>query len=78
MGSSSPSVRECLGVMRRFHLALTAILLAVFTLLAYLGYVFFLGQSLPASAESVGKSPAVLASATTASYPASSLLEVSL
>ena len=59
-------------------LALTAILLAVFTLLAYLGYVFFLGQSLPASAESVGKSPAVLASATTASYPASSLLEVSL
>jgi len=60
------------------RLALTVILLAVFTLLAYLGYVLILSQSLPASARGSQASPTFLASVTLASQSASSLLEISL
>jgi len=58
-------------------LALTAILLAVFTLLAYLGYVFFLGQS----SRKRGKCREVsrgFGFRNNRILPASSLLEVSL
>jgi type VI secretion system protein ImpK len=44
------------------RLALTAILLAVFTVLAYVGYIVILGQSLPAAAQSARQTPATLAS----------------
>lgn len=54
-------------------LALTTILLAVFTLLAYIGYVLLLNQSIPASARG-SEQPAV----TLASGPATSLQELSL
>lgn len=59
-------------------LAITAILLAVFTLLAYVGYVLILGQSMPTAANRIGQPPPVLASASGQSSLASSLGEVSL
>jgi hypothetical protein len=65
------------------RLALATILLAVFTLLAYIGYVLILGQSMPSSAR-VGEDlraaqfPAHPASATLAFHRATSLPEISL
>jgi type VI secretion system protein ImpK len=55
------------------RLAFTAILLAVFTLLAYIGYVLILGQSMPASVRNSGQSPATLAFHRATSLPESSL-----
>ncbi|HMD75770.1 MAG TPA: DotU family type IV/VI secretion system protein [Terracidiphilus sp.] len=55
------------------RLALTAILLAVFTLLAYLGYVLILSQSMPTSAQNDRQTPATLASHRATSLPESSL-----
>jgi type VI secretion system protein ImpK len=55
------------------RLALTAILLAVFTLLAYIGYVLILGQSMPTSARNSGQSPTALAFHRATSLPESSL-----
>jgi type VI secretion system protein ImpK len=43
-------------------LAWTAVLLAVFTVLAYIGYVLILGQFIPASAQGVHRPAATLAS----------------
>ena len=57
-------------------LAVTAILLAVFTLIAYLGYVLLLGQSMPTA--SIGMGQSVVASAAIPSSPALSLPEVTL
>ncbi len=48
------------------RMAIAAIFLAVFTLLAYVGYILILGQSMPASARAGGQSPAVLAAFTPA------------
>jgi type VI secretion system protein ImpK len=56
-------------------LALTAILLAVFTVLAYIGYVLILGQSIPTTARSMDLDPS---SITQTSNLASSYREVSL
>jgi len=62
------------------RLAITAILLAVFTLLAYAGYVLILGQSMPASAAASGPSGAsasvLRARATLASHPSLGLEEI--
>jgi type VI secretion system protein ImpK len=55
------------------RLALTAILLAVFTLLAYLGYVLILSQSMPTNAQNNRQTPATLASHRATSLPESSL-----
>jgi type VI secretion system protein ImpK len=55
------------------RLALTAILLAVFTLLAYLGYLLILSQSMPTSAQNNRQTPATLASHRATSLPESSL-----
>jgi type VI secretion system protein ImpK len=54
-------------------LALTAILLAVFTLLAYIGYALILGQSIPANARSAGHSATTLASNRPPVFPELSL-----
>ena len=55
------------------RLALTAILLAVFTLLAYAGYMLILSQSMPTSAQNNRQTPATLASHRATSLPESSL-----
>ena len=55
------------------RLALTAILLAVFTLLAYLGYLLILSQSMPTNAQNNRQTPATLASHRATSLPESSL-----
>jgi type VI secretion system protein ImpK len=60
------------------RLAVTAILLTVFTILAYVGYVLILGQSMPTAARGVERSPMTLAFAASASHPATSLAEISL
>jgi type VI secretion system protein ImpK len=59
-------------------LAVTAILLAVVTVLAYVGYVLVLGQAIPTAARSNEQSPANLVSLSLASRPAISLSEISL
>jgi type VI secretion system protein ImpK len=55
------------------RLALTAILLAVFTLLAFAGYMLILSQSMPTSAQNNRQTPATLASHRATSLPESSL-----
>jgi len=56
------------------RLAITTVLLLVLTLLAYIGYVLVLGQSMPASARSGGAaSPATLTSNSSTSLSESSL-----
>jgi type VI secretion system protein ImpK len=55
------------------RLAVTAIVLAVFTLLAYAGYVLILGQSMPTAARGIEQPRPTLAS-----HPATSLAEISL
>jgi type VI secretion system protein ImpK len=55
------------------RLAVTAIVLAVFTLLAYLGYILILGQSMPTIARGIEQTPPTLAN-----NPATSLAEISL
>jgi type VI secretion system protein ImpK len=55
------------------RLAVTAIVLAVFTLLAYAGYILILGQSMPTAARGIEQSRPTLAS-----HPATSLAEISL
>ena len=60
------------------RLTVTAILLAVFTILAYIGYVLILGQSIPTTARGIGQSPPALASVTLAFQRATSLPEISL
>jgi type VI secretion system protein ImpK len=64
-------------------LAIAAVVLAVFTLMAYLGYMVLLGQSMPTASNRTAQSNAVVASisppsASVTSHQASSLLEVSL
>jgi type VI secretion system protein ImpK len=78
--AAPPALRRDPWVRR---LALATILLAVFTLLAYIGYVLILGQSMPSSArggeELRGAPPAAHpALATLAFHRATSLLEISL
>lgn len=60
------------------RLAIAAVLIAVVTLLAYVGYVLILSQSLPTNAKNGAKSPATLALVIPASESASALPEVSL
>ncbi len=60
------------------RLAVSAIVLAVFTLFAYIGYVLILGQSMPAIAAGGGQHPAVLVHLNSASNLALSLSEISL
>jgi type VI secretion system protein ImpK len=60
------------------RLAVMAILLAVVTILAYVGYVLVLGQSIPATGRTIETSPVTTAVATLASYPATSLPEIAL
>ncbi len=55
------------------RLAFTTILLVVLTLLAYIGYVLVLGQSMPESARNSVQSPATLAFHRATSLPESSL-----
>lgn len=55
------------------RLLIVAILLAVITILAYVGYVLVLGQAIPSNARGIEQSPT-----TPASYQATSLQEVSL
>ncbi len=55
------------------RLALAAILLAVLTLLAYVGYMLILGQSMPASAQGIQPSAQTLAFHRATSLPESSL-----
>ena len=55
------------------RLAVTAIVLAVFTLLAYAGYILILGQSMPTAARGIEQPLPTLAS-----HPATSLAEISL
>lgn len=57
-------------------LAVTALVLAVFTLMAYLGYVLLLGQSMPSASNGFGQS--IVATVERPSLSASSLSEVSL
>jgi len=55
------------------RLALTAVILAVFTLLAYAGYILILGQSMPTAARGIEQPRPTLVS-----HPATSLAEISL
>jgi type VI secretion system protein ImpK len=57
-------------------LAITAIVLAVFTLIAYLGYVLLLGQSMPTASNVMGQS--IVANAESPSSLASGLPGVTL
>jgi type VI secretion system protein ImpK len=70
--AAPPAARRDPWVRR---LALAAVLLAVFTLLAYVGYMLILSQSFPASAHGIQQSPAA---PTLASSSAPSLREISL
>ena len=60
------------------RLAIAAVILAVFTLLAYVGYVLVLGQSMPTAARGIEQAPLTPAYATLASHPATSPAEISL
>jgi type VI secretion system protein ImpK len=55
------------------RLAVTAILLTVLSLLAYIGYIFILGQSLPANADNLRQFSPTVASHRTLSLPEISL-----
>jgi type VI secretion system protein ImpK len=68
--AAPPRARRDPWVLR---LAVTAVLLAVLTLLAYAGYVLILGQSMPTISRGIAQ-PSV----TLASHPATGLAEISL
>lgn len=60
------------------RLAITAVVLLVFTLLAYAGYILILSQSLPTSSLNIPFSGSQMAPVTLASHPAAGIAEISL
>jgi len=73
--AAPPAARKDPWVRR---LAIAAILLAVLTLLAYIGYILVLGQSMPTSARADSPAPVETASASLAPTQTPSLSENSL
>jgi type VI secretion system protein ImpK len=78
---AAPPKRKSDGWVR--GLTIMTILVVVFTLMAYLGYMLILGQSMPTAFKNAGQSPATLAvdhpsSPTAPSHVASSFSEVTL